>query len=301
MAGAAWTLLAYTILVILWGAFVRATGAGAGCGNHWPLCNGEILPRAPRYETLVELSHRLTSGLLGLFVAAFLVAAFRRFPKGHAVRSGAVVSFLFVVSEALIGAGLVRFEWVVANDSQERVYAMAFHLVNTFFLLAAMALTAWHAGGEHRVSFKDKPLGLLALALGAVLLVGASGAVTALGDTLIFQAGLTPEVSPLVGKLVSRRLLHPSLAVATFLLVGAAVWSRAKNRHGRFALSLFALQLGLGALNVYLLAPVWMQIIHLAVSDVMWVFLVLATAEALAFEDKKERPSPARSEGPISG
>lgn len=280
---------------------MRATGSGAGCGNHWPLCNGELLPRAPRYETLVELSHRITSGLLGLFVVAFTVAAFRRAPEGHPLRTGAVVSLLFVVSEALIGAGLVRFEWVASNDSMARVYAMAFHLVNTFFLLAAMAMTAWHAEAEHRVRVAGAGALPFVLALGAVLLVGASGAVTALGDTLIFQAGLTPEASPLVGRLVSRRVLHPILAAAAFALVAAVVWSRGRNRYGRFAVALFAAQLGLGALNVYLLAPVWMQLIHLAVSDVIWVLLVLAAAEALDLAGKKEGLSPRRGESPISG
>lgn len=284
---------------------MRATGSGAGCGNHWPLCNGEIIPRAPRYETLVELSHRLTSGLLGLFVIALLVAFFRGFPRGHAARRWAVVSFLFVVSEALIGAGLVRFEWVAANDSQARVYAMAFHLVNTFFLLAAMALMAWHAGGSHRVRLggNGEPRGLLliGLALGGVLLVGASGAVTALGDTLIFRAGLTPEASPLVGRLVSRRIFHPVLAVAAFALVSVLVARRARNRYGRRAVGLFAAQLGVGALNVALLAPVWLQLVHLAVSDVLWVLLVLAVAEALDLEAKKEGPSPQRGESPVSG
>ncbi|MFN8454080.1 MAG: COX15/CtaA family protein [Anaerolineae bacterium] len=68
-----WTVLAYNLAVILWGAFVRASGSGAGCGSHWPLCNGEVIPRTPQMETLVEFTHRLTSGLALLLVIGLTI------------------------------------------------------------------------------------------------------------------------------------------------------------------------------------------------------------------------------------
>src|ERR1017187_2983546 len=79
----AWGVLAYNMLVVLWGAFVRATGSGAGCGNRWPLCNGVIVPHAPRIETIIEFTHRATSGLALVSVAALCLWAFRLFPRGH--------------------------------------------------------------------------------------------------------------------------------------------------------------------------------------------------------------------------
>lgn len=298
---ATWWLLGYTVLVIVWGAFVRATGAGAGCGSHWPLCNGEVLPKSPSVETLIELSHRLTSGLLGLFVLGLTLAAFRAYPRGHRVRWGAVGTLFFVVSEALLGAGLVRFEWVAANDSIERVYVMGFHLVNTFLLLAVLTLTAWLAGNADRwiaLRRQGARAARLTLALAAVLMVGASGAVTALGDTLLLTAGLRPEDSPVTAALLRSRLYHPTLALAGFAVVAIVVFpllsrlASGGRTYGRLVLGVFVAQLGLGALNVHLMAPVWLQLVHLAVSDLLWIFLVIFALEALA--QRAKSPSPGR-------
>jgi heme A synthase len=202
-----------------------------------------------------------------------------------------VVSLLFVAAEALIGAGLVRFEWVATNVSEARVYVMAFHLVNTFFLLAAMTLAAWFAE-KGPVQF-HAPAALAApsaAALLAVLVVGASGAVTALGDTLVLGAGISPEDSPLVARLVATRFYHPTAAVVAFLLVlGVVLWLRPRTpaparARGGAAVAVFAAQLLLGGWNVLLKAPVWMQMVHLAVSDGLWILLVLMTLEALSRE-----------------
>ncbi len=276
--------------MILWGAFVRATGSGAGCGSHWPLCNGVVIPRDPSAETLIELGHRLSSGFLGLLAAAFVLLAFRTFPPGHGTRRWALISFLFVGSEALIGAGLVRFEWVASNVSEERVYVMAFHLVNTFLLLGAMTLAAWFAGRGEALALRA-PFEIAAPAaasLLALLAVGASGAVTALGDTLVFTEGISPSESPLVARLVSSRLVHPTMAVlAFFVVLGVILRLRRRlgeraRRRGLAVLAVFGAQLLLGGVNVLLKAPVPLQLVHLAVSDVLWIFLVLMTAEALA-------------------
>lgn len=282
VASAAWLLLAYTVVVILWGAFVRATGSGAGCGSHWPLCNGEVIPRSPAIETLIELGHRLSSGLLGLFVVAFVFAVFRAFPRGHRVRTGALWTLFFIITESLLGAGLVTFEWVAADDSVERVYAMAFHLINTFLLLGAMTLTAWFAGGGAAPRFRRRP-GLSAavlLAIFVVLIVGSSGAVTALGDTLLLREGVQPQDSPVAAWLLASRLYHPSLAIVSFFLV--AFVALKDKTYGRPLLILYLIQAALGALNVYLRAPVWLQIVHLAVSDAIWIVLVMLAATLLS-------------------
>ena len=63
LARYAWGVLGINLLVILWGAYVRATGSGAGCGSHWPLCNGEVVPRSAGLATLIEFTHRATSGV----------------------------------------------------------------------------------------------------------------------------------------------------------------------------------------------------------------------------------------------
>jgi len=291
----AWGVLGFNLLVILWGAFVRATGSGAGCGSHWPLCNGQVVPRAPALATVVEFGHRLTSGLALLLVIALVVGAWRAYPRGHRVRWAAALSGFFIVTEALIGAGLVLLELVADNASLARGFWVAGHLLNTFLLVAALALTAWWAsdGGGAPVRSRERSHWLLLFAaLAGVLLLGVSGAVTALGDTL-FRVDTLEEAKAMTFSdsahlFVRLRLYHPALAVAVGGLIAAAAWVAGARRGdalgGRLALWLAAsylAQLAIGLLNVWFLAPVSLQIVHLLLSDLIWIALVLLTAHVL--------------------
>src|SRR5829696_7646401 len=139
----AWAVLAYNVAVILWGAYVRATGSGAGCGAHWPLCNGEVVPRAAGVATLIEFSHRISSGVALIAIAILVVSAFRTTAAGHPARAGAVISGLLILTEAAVGAGLVLFQLVADNATMARAMFVAVHLLNTFLLLGALTLTAW--------------------------------------------------------------------------------------------------------------------------------------------------------------
>ncbi|HYR11491.1 MAG TPA: COX15/CtaA family protein [Longimicrobium sp.] len=287
----AWLVLAYTVAVVLWGAYVRASGAGAGCGRHWPRCNGVVIPRSPSAETLIEFTHRATSGIAFLAVAALLWMAFRRFPRGHAVRPGALWSMVLMITEAGVGAGLVLLAYVAGNDSPWRAAWMAVHLTNTFLLLAAIALTAWWASGGRPVRVRGQGLaGVLALApIALVLLVGITGAITALGDTLFPKTSV--GLSSGMHFLERLRIVHPVLAVATAVFAIFAA-SRLRNlRPGRrtarlasLASMLLVIQLLVGTFNVALLAPIGMQIIHLLVADAVWLALVLLAASALGVE-----------------
>ena len=287
----AWGVLGYTVLVVLWGGFVRASGAGAGCGDHWPLCNGEVVPTAPALNTMIEFGHRVTSGLALPAVAVLAWLVFRAFPKGSAVRTASVAAVFFMVLEGAIGAGLVLFEYVAYNPSIARAVWMAAHLTNTFLLLGALTLTAWWAEGHDvpRLAGLRSALtaraGRVLASLVAVLVLGAGGAVTALGDTLVLGGGLDPAEDPVVATLVAARVFHPTMAFVVLAVVGATVWlTRAPRPRaiGLAVLAVFVAQMGLGALNVWLLAPVWMQIVHLFVTDVIWIGLVVFASEALA-------------------
>jgi heme A synthase len=302
----AWIVLGYLILVILWGAFVRATGSGAGCGSHWPLCNGVVVPRAPRTETIIEFTHRLSSALSGLLVIALLVWAFRLYPKGHLVRRGAVLSLVFILTEGLLGAGLVLFEWVADNASVARAISMGAHLINTFLLLAAVTLTAWWAGaatraGENPVLYlrgQGRVGWLIAGGLFALVILGVSGAVTALGDTLFpsgsLSEGIAQDFMPTAHFLVRLRIYHPILAVLTgiYLVWAGRAIAAARPGIGALAFSrlitiLVAIQLVAGFVNVLLNVPVWMQLVHLLLADLLWIAAVLLGAAALS------RPAPA--------
>ena len=290
----AWGVLAYNIAVILWGAYVRASGSGAGCGEHWPLCNGVVLPRDPSVATLIEFSHRITSGLALVAVVVLLVWVRRACPPGHPARRGAGWTVFFMLTEAAVGAGLVLFQLVADNATMARAMFMAVHLLNTFVLLGWLTLTAWWLSGGERVALHGRtgPVFALSLAAFGLLLVGASGAVAALGNTLYPDAslaeGLAADLSATSHFLIRLRILHPTFAVLTAagLLFGASrLVRKAGEPAGRLARAvavLAASQLALGALNVILLAPVWMQMVHLLVADLLWIAFVLLGANLLA-------------------
>ncbi len=290
----AWGLLFYNIIVILWGAFVRATGSGAGCGAHWPLCNGVVVPRAPQIETIIEFIHRISSGLTLPLVIVLVVWAWQIYPCRHPIRWSSALVVGFTLSEALLGAGLVLFELVAHNASAFRALAMVLHLVNTFLLLGALALTAWWASQGAPGRFRwDGLAGWLVVAgvLGMVVL-GASGAITALGDTLFpvgsLSEGIRQDFSATAHFLIRLRVFHPVIAVAVGLyLIFLANWLKQRikdSRVGRLASLLVGLvvaQLLLGVTNLMLLAPVWMQLVHLLMTDLIWSCLILFSALAL--------------------
>lgn len=289
----AWSVLAYNLAVILWGAYVRASGSGAGCGAHWPLCNGEVIPRAPSIATLIEYSHRLTSGLALLGVVALLVWTWRACGREHPARRGAVLSLIFILTEAAVGAGLVLFELVADNATMARAMFMAAHLVNTFLLVAVLTLTAWWLSGGGPVAPRRRPATAIAWAALAVglLLSGISGAVAALGDTLYpatsHAEGFAATLSPSSHVLLRLRALHPVIAVSAgvLLMFGAprlaAIEDDLGQRLGRATLMLAGLQLIGGLVNLLLLAPVWMQIVHLLVADLLWMAFVLLGAQVM--------------------
>jgi heme A synthase len=284
-------VLAWNLFVVLWGAYVRASGSGAGCGSHWPLCNGEVVPRAPRLETIIEFTHRMTSAVSLLATGWLAVWSVRRFPRDHRVRRYALLSVVFLFAEALLGAGLVLFEFVASNASVGRAFYLSLHLVNTQFLVAALALTAWYSRDVVPPNGVRRSPRLIA-ALPAALVVSVTGAVTALGDTLFPAAslaeGMRQDIAAASSFLLRLRVLHPALAILAagyFVYVAMSVL-RSKPRPltaqiATAVITLAAAQLGAGAINLTLLAPVWMQLIHLLLADLLWLSLVLLVVEAL--------------------
>ncbi|BCS35171.1 hypothetical protein TBR22_A43980 [Luteitalea sp. TBR-22] len=294
LARTAWLVLAYNLLVIAWGAYVRATGSGAGCGAHWPLCDGRLIPRSLGASTLIEYSHRLTSGLALVSVVVLLAWVRRACPPGHPARRGAAMTVLFMLTEAAVGAGLVLFELVADNASMARALFMAVHLANTFVLVAWMTLTAWWLSGGEDLEVSAAPGRAAAVGglLTAVTVVGVSGAIAALGDTLFpsqtLAEALAADLSPTSHLLIRLRMFHPALAITTavLLIVAAPVLARRSavplaSTLARGVSLLAVLQVVAGVVNVALLAPVWMQLVHLLLADALWITLVLLGAVVL--------------------
>ena len=289
----AWFIIVYNIGVILWGAYVRATGSGAGCGEHWPLCNGEIVPRAAQTATMIEFTHRLTSGLAGLFAIALPLWAWRVFPAGHIVRKAAVWSLILTITEGLLGASLVLLGHVAENRSAWRGVSLSVHLINTLFLLAALSFTAWYATPRRSydsASFRKfrRPF---RLAAAAIMFAGVTGAIAALGDTLFrsesLAEGLQQDLSASSHIFLRLRLLHPFAAVlaAVILVVVTLRLAAEARQHPRVRSLSIAVMAGviaqvcIGLVNLLLLAPVWLQMVHLLAADVLWISFILLWAD----------------------
>jgi cytochrome c oxidase assembly protein subunit 15 len=280
----AWAVVGYNVLVILWGALVRATGSGAGCGNHWPLCNGQVIPLSPRVDTVIEFTHRCMTGGSIFVMIGLLVWAFRGTTKGQAARVFAVASTVLLVNEAFLGALLVKLGYVTGNQSLGRVVVLSIHLSNTLLLLAALTLTARLLGtgqmwGELGVGGAKKLWAFLGLA--ATLVVGVSGSLAALGDTLFpassLRGAFAQDFTAGSPWLLRLRGVHPVSAVVAAVFVLWLVRQAKRARSGRLAgivVALLGFQFVLGLADVLLLAPVWMQILHLLGADLYWIALV---------------------------
>ena len=330
----AWFVLGYNVLVILWGALVRATGSGAGCGNHWPLCNGQVIPQSPKIATIIEFTHRAMTGATTFLIIGLLIWIFRSTMRGHLARIAAVASTVLLVNEAFLGALLVKLGYVVQSQSPGRFIVLPIHLANTLLLLAALTLTASFLSRNlsRRTLQVDKRLLLLALlGLGASILTGVSGSLAALGDTLFpsvsLAAAMTQDFAARGSWIIRLRWVHPASALVAAIFVvwlilrsrnqaapatnatagkhpGAAATSpaspgttslrRAQDNPGApsFAASsqrvgtlgyltaaLLLSQILIGIADVLLLAPTWMQIVHLLGADLYWIALTLLASE----------------------
>jgi heme A synthase len=289
LSGFAWLVLAYNLAVIVWGAYVRSSGSGAGCGSHWPLCNGQVVPLASGVKTWVEFAHRASSGGSLLLAALLGYWGHCAFPAKHPARAAAARVVLFTISEALIGAFIVLLGLVAQNQSLTRAVSISLHYTNTLLLLASLAQTAWRARAEQRYrprAVRWSAAGAWRVALAGVVLTGAMGAVTALGDTLYpaasLASGIKGELAAGAPRLLALRIYHPILAVglATYLIwfLDARLGLRFDDRLGRRLKAALqgavVFQLILGATNVILLAPTAIQLVHLATAQVVWILLI---------------------------
>jgi heme A synthase len=291
----AWATLCFNVAVALWGAFVRATGSGAGCGNKWPGCGGRVLGTSAKAQTIIEFTHRITSGAALLMVVILLFWCWRATLKGNWARYSAVLATAFLANEALLGAALVLLGHVAQDQSAGRILLLCLHFGNTLLLLATLALTAtWLHSGSGNFTLIQKRTEVSAVVVGllAMLTIGMTGTVAALGDTLFpatsLRVSLLQDFTSDSPALLHLRLLHPVLAVIAGIYV---IWVVLKNASRRMRQSrastvliiLLFTEIGIGMLNVLLLAPVWLQILHLLVADTIWISLVLASA-ALVLE-----------------
>lgn len=295
-------VLVYNLIVIIWGVFLRASHSGDGCGQHWLTCGGEVVPSAPELKTVIEYTHRLTTGLAFIAVLILAVWAFRRFKAGEKVRTAAFLALVFILIESLIGAGLVLTGNTADNWTPSRPYWAIGHLINTFLLLAALTLTMWYAAGERSFvrRLDGKTTILLIAAVFAIFVVGSSGSLAALSN-MLYPSGSIAQgaASDFAGSspgLVRLRISHPIVAVISgVFLIFLSGWLRSQATEGRGVrrwsniLSILVLiQLAAGAATILLHAPIVMQLIHLFLADLVWISFVLLCAEFLTQPQRAE-------------
>jgi cytochrome c oxidase assembly protein subunit 15 len=285
----AWAVLGYNVAVILWGSIVRATGSGAGCGEHWPLCNGVVIQHSPRMETIIELTHRATSGVALIAMLALVAWIFAATAKRHLARVCVVAAGVLTLNEALLGALLVLLGKVAHDQSASRAVYLSLHLANTLLLLAALALTAHflsRPAGFMRGSVEYRSLGIASIGMLATLFVGVSGSLAALGDTLFpatsLRSALAQDFSAKSTWLLRIRWVHPTMGfiAGAFIcwLIFANAWKGRNRKLAGGVIAMLALQYALGFADIALLAPTWMQIVHLLGADILWITLVVLTA-----------------------
>ena len=289
----AWFYVAYLVAVILFGAWVRISGAGAGCGDHWPLCDGEVIPQAAGAKKVIEFTHRVTSGLCGAIALAVVGWIWRKRGRGPALYCS-LAAFFFLLVEGFIGAVLVKKQLVVDDASVSRAVVISIHLTNTLLLVATATASAWLLDARRVLAPSRIGVRLLGIALGALILTNITGAITALGDTLFpvsptLGAGLFARIREdlTAGQhfLVQLRIVHPFVAAGTAIFLFGVL---AAVRRLYWAAGLVGLQVSLGFLNILLAAPGWMQIVHLLVSQGIWIVTVVAWLTAWLW--KHDRP-----------
>ena len=291
-----WFVLVYNIIVVVWGVFLRASKSGDGCGKYWFTCHNEVIPTAPELKTIIEFAHRLMSGLDFLIVLGLMIWVLSKFAKGNQIRKFAVVSFLFIVTEAAIGGVLVLSGNTAEANTTARPFLAIAHLLNTFILIGSLTLTAWLAsdGSEFTLKNKGKYVWLLLLGIVGFLLVGTSGSLAALSSMLYETKSLTEGLqqdfagsSPLLLRL---RISHPILSILTgvgLIFLSGYLKSKAEGNlfvqkfSGVLAL-LVIVQIVFGSLTLFMLAPILMQLGHLLIADLMWITFVLMWAAFLA-------------------
>ena len=314
----AWYVLAWNVVVIVWGVFLRASKSGDGCGEHWLTCNGELIPSAPQFKTVIEFSHRMTTVIDGFLMLILLIWAIRIWQKMRDRRSRIILysvigAVFFVITEAAVGAGLVLTGNTAVAVTDTRPFWAMGHLVNTFVLLVFLVMTVWLAKRERQFGPRPerKVVVLVAIAFAALLLVGMSGTLAALSNMLFPSAsiaeGIAKDFSASSNVVLRLRLSHPIFSVLTGVyLIFLAGWLKSRRpasgdvRWWSGAVSaLVVIQIAFGAATLLSLGPIVMQLGHLFLADMVWIAVIFLAANYFAAEPEMPKVEDLVSGHPI--
>lgn len=257
----------YTLIVIAWGAWVRISHSGNGCGDHWPLCNGDFIPDLQHGKTVVEFSHRITSGLYGLIVIGIFIFFRKASETSAQSKKISLYLLIFMILEALLGALLVKKSLVTVNDSIFRLVTMSLHQLNSFLLTGTTFLL--YLSTKQKLHIRPTKLNVF------FLMLAVSGAIASLAATLFpstsLWEGIIKDFSSDSHLFVKLRIVHPILAVG--IVTGIIYWllTRPENEkaHAQLALKLFMAAV-VGVVTLVTLSPVWLKLTHLMLAHFIW-------------------------------
>ncbi|MCY4321549.1 MAG: COX15/CtaA family protein [Bdellovibrionaceae bacterium] len=271
----------FTLITIFWGAWVRLSFSGDGCGKSWPLCENKIFPE--NIMAFIEWLHRLSSGLSFIFIFILFLLSIKFYSKGHGVRKFSGISFVLVCIEALIGAILVLSGLVSDNTEKIRVLVLAVHSVNSLLLVGSLSLSYKMSLWENRnaklndgLRFKKPLIYFLYL----FPLLALTGNIASLAGQLFpsesLSSALALDLLPSAHTSLKIRPFHPLLAIA--FLLGLCVFSYFKKYLIVPTLAVFGVVL-FGFFTLFFLSPLWMKIAHLILAYCLWIFLIAFSVE----------------------
>lgn len=311
-----WFTLVFTLAVVAWGVYLRASNFGDGCGSNWPFCGENVDPIKGPLATLVEKSHRYSTKFLGLLSIILLVWAFRGFEKGHPARKFSLGFLVMTLVEGLVGMYLVKRDLVTSNETVERAVWMGVHVISTFLLLGCLVAAGLSASRIRPITLKSQgSVGwLLGLGFLGTMLLGVSGAIAAFGHQVRPDVhGLADRLKPTAFWASQLALAHPVASVSIglyMILMGSLVQHLRQDGFVRNAsralIAILVVQGLVGAVNIWLKAPVALQMIHLVLADLNWISVVVLAIAAfgVGIEPVESRPAPEEAVnegGPLKG
>ena len=282
--GFCFAVLCFCLLVILWGAWVRISHSGDGCGQSWPTCQGKyLIDSADQDKTWIEWIHRATSGLFGIMVVLLVIWSFLKFSFRHPVFKNSLCVLFFTVIEALIGALLVLAGLTGDNTSLARALIMNLHLLNSLLLISSLFM-CWRfsLGKSFYFSGFSKKKKYLIISICTFFLIAFFGSMSSLSSSLFpsqsLWEGALLDFDSQSHWLVRLRLLHPLLALVFgggFLLYYFSQDIKIKSRPQQILVFCVGLALLSGMMNLLLLSPVFLKLTHLLIVYLLSMSFIL--------------------------
>ena len=218
----AWFVFSLTILVIVSGDIVQITGSGAGCGENWPKCNGELLPGTTNVNTTIEFVHRFLTTIVGFCIISLALFARILLGKNHFCTKTTYIAIFFLVTEILIGAMLVRFGWVEFDISWGRVIVDSLHVLNTFFLVAAIVFSTQSKSISYIPDSIKNARRLIFIVI-IFLVIAVTGALNSLADLFYLETFLPSQKNNIYDFLITIRAMHPFIAITGGILIASII------------------------------------------------------------------------------